>query len=244
VYELPVLSSRRGVIQAMVLLGVLYGVAYAATGINRFSDGIIITLFAILVLVATIPLLSLSNPVVRLAIVAPLCIPLFIAAVAENSTSMRLIFAALGLEVLFFGFLFLQPGKAQVTVRGVQRRRLVQTTYSFDEIQAVQPFKSKLARVLKEVGLGSTNVELLLFDWRTVRLNVAPEAVDSFIRDVAENIDHSAEYDVFFLPAEPPAVSLPGAVVPEATPVRRRGKKAKKLAAQQREAQKLPTALR
>jgi hypothetical protein len=245
-YVLPVISSRRGVIQALVLVGLLYGAAFAATGINRFSDGIVITLIAVLVLIATMPLLSVNNPITRLAIVAPFCAPIFIAAFTADETSLRLTLAAIGLEVLIFGFLFLQAGTAQVTVRGVQRRRLIATTYSFDEIQDVKPFKSVLGRVMKELGLGSTNVELLLFNWKTVRLNLDPARVEAFIDEVATNIDPSVQYDVFFLPQQGQTTSMPAdsATPQEVKPMRRRGKKAKKLAAQQREAQKLPATRR
>jgi hypothetical protein len=225
----------------------LYAAAFLVTGIERFSDGIVLSLIAVFFLVATSPFLSIANPVSRLAMLAPLFVPLCIASAVAGSTTMRLAYAAVGIEVLVFGFLFLQAGKAQVTVRGVRRQRFISTTYSFDEIQEIRRFSSRLGRILQQVGLGSTNVELVLFDWRAVRLNVAREELGSFIDEVGANVDHSAEYDVFYLPSELTSKSrVDGArdSTQEVTPVRRRGKKAKKLAAQQRAEQKLPTALR
>jgi hypothetical protein len=243
-YELPVISSRRGIIQALVVLTVAYVALYAATGIERASDGIVISLFAILVLVATIPLFDLKHPVTRLAVLAPLYVPLFIAGAKSDSTATGLMLAAIGSEVLIFGFLFLQSGAAEVTVRGVQRRRLVLTSVSFDEISGVKRFDSRLGKLLRLVGFGCTSVELLLYSWRKVRLNIAPEDIDTFIDEVSREIDPTEQYDMFFIAPTPKTVIIVNGEEQEVKPIRRRGKKAKKLASQQRAATQTPAGSR
>lgn len=244
-YELPVISSRRGIIVGLILLTAVYAVLFAAAGIERASDGIVISLFAILLLVATSPLIAIDNPVARLIIMAPFCAPLFIAAAIASSTTTSLMLAAIGIEVLVFGFLFLQSGTAQVTVRGVTRRRLVTTSVSFDEISGVKRFDSTLGKLLRFVGFGSASVELLLYSWKTVRLNIAPADVDVFIEEVSREIDPTEQYDLFFTaPAASAAAAAPGGIEQEVKPVRRRGKKAKKLADQQKAATQTPAAAR
>jgi hypothetical protein len=243
-YELPVISSRRGIIQALLLLAVFYVALYALAGIEHAADGVVICLFAALLLIAMIPLLDLKHPVTRLVIVAPLCLPWFIAGAEASSTTTTLALVAIGFEVLIFGFLFLQSGTAQVTVRGVQRRRLVLTSVSFDEISGVQRFDSMLGKVLRQVGLGSVSVELLLYSWRKVRLNIAPEDVDTFIDEISREIDPSDQYDMFFVAPAPKTVIIVNGEEQEVKPIRRRGKKAKKLANQQKAAPQTPSAAR
>ncbi|MGE0059128.1 MAG: hypothetical protein AB7T32_14190 [Dehalococcoidia bacterium] len=243
-YELPVLSSRRGIIVGLILLTALYAVLYAAAGIERASDGIVITLFSILLLVATSPVLSIHHQAARLIIVAPLCIPWFIAAASASSTTTSLMLGAVGIEVLVFAFLFLQSGTAQVTVRGVQRRRLVMTSVSFDEISGVKRFDSTIGKILRFVGFGSATVELLLYSWKTVHLNIAPEDVDAFIEEVSQEIDPTEQYDLFVAEPVVKTVVIVDGVEQEVKPKRRRGKKAKKLANQQKAATQTPASVR
>ena len=245
-YDLPVLTSRRGITQALVALSGVYAVLFAATGIDRFIDGALISLMAVLFLIVTSTFIGLNNPATRIAIVAPLCVPLFIAAAASSSTTTALMFAAVGLEVLFFGYLFLLPGTLIVNVRGVQRRRLITSDFSFDEISGVKEFDSRLGKHLRHIGFGSANVELLLFSWKRIPLNIRPDQVSHFIDLVSRNIDPAVQYDLFFLPPAEKA-SAPAAATPEeqeVKPLRRRGKKAKRLQGQQQAAPQTPTAAR
>jgi hypothetical protein len=126
-YDLPVLTSRRGIVQALAGLGVLYVILYAATGIDRFIDGTLITMMAILFLVATSSFIGLNNPVTRLAIGAPIVVPLLIAAIAADSTNSTLMFAALAVEAALFIYLYLQPGRpksrCEVCAAGASSRR-------------------------------------------------------------------------------------------------------------------------
>lgn len=243
-YELPIISSRRGIITAVVLLTVTYAALFAVTGIERFSDGIVISLFAILLLSATTPLIDIHHPVSRLIIVAPLCVPFFIGAAKASTTQDILMWIAFGFEALIFPFLFLQGGTAQVTVRGVQRRRFVTTSVGFEEISGVKRFDSNLGKLLRLVGFGATNVELLLFSWKTFRLNLHPEEVDLFIEEVSREIDTTEQYDLFFAEPVVKTVVIVDGVEQEVKPKRRRGKKAKKLANQQKAATQTQAAVR
>jgi hypothetical protein len=243
-YELPVLTSRRGIILALLLVTAFYVGLYAATGIERAGDGVVISLLAVLLLLATSPFIPLNHAATRLIVLAPLCVPLFIAAATASSTTHGLLFAGVGLEVLVFGFLFLQSGTGEVTVRGVQRRRLVQVLVSFEEISGVKRFESVLGKALRLIGFGGASVELLLYSWKTVRFNIAPERVDAFIAEVSQEIDHTDQYDMFFTTPTPKTVVIVNGEEQEVKPIRRRGKKAKKLADQQKAATQTPTAAR
>jgi hypothetical protein len=246
-YDLPVLTSRRGIVQALGGLGVLYVILYAATGIDRFIDGTLITMMAILFLVATSSFIGLNNPLTRLAIGAPIVVPLLIAAFAADSTNSTLMFGALAVEAALFIYFFLQPGKAEVTVRGVRRWRLISTHLSFDEISGVKHFESRFGKLLRHAGFGSANVEVLLFSWKRIPLSIRPELVDEFIDRVQDNIDPAVQYDLFFLPPSdttPVVQESAAASADEAKPARRRGKKAKQTQDLPAEAPRVPTAAR
>jgi len=243
-YDLPVLTSRRGIIQGILALTAIYVILYVATGSDRFIDGTIIALMAVLFLVATPTFLSLNNPATHIAVLAPLAAPLFFAAAAADSTTSAMAFAMLGVDLLFLGFLFLQPGKLELNIRGIKRRRLITSDFSFDEISGVKEFESRFGKHLRHIGFGSANVELLLFSWRRVPLNVAAADVEEIVERVSRNIDPAVQYDLFFLPPNEKLAASGEPVEQEVKPLRRRGKKAKRLKGQQQEAPPTPTAVR
>lgn len=228
-FRLPVLSSRRGIIQALLGVAAVYGALFVLTDNERFSDGLVVALIAAAFIAVTAPLLDLNNPLSRLAVAAPFCVPVFIAAAYEQDTTLRLMMAAAGIELLIFIYLALQPGTAELTARGVIRRRLTTTRLSFDEIAEVKRISTQTGRIFQELGFAPATVEALLVSWRRVRFHVDSRDADRFVSQIARNIDSHVEHDMVFIP--PPTKAPAGGPQPAATPParsgRRRGKKSK-----------------
>ena len=175
-YALPILTSRRGIVQALLGFTGIFALSASATGNVHLGDVAITGIVATVLLAAT-PFIKLGNPIPRLIIPSPVYVPLFLAAALETSLTMTLLLGAIGLEVLVFCFLFLQEGKAELTTRGVQRHRLLTTTTSYDEMSTVSRFNSRLGRVLQLVGLGGTSVHIQLYTGKHLRLNIPEDDV-------------------------------------------------------------------
>jgi hypothetical protein len=240
-YTLPVLTSRRGIVLGLLGFSGIFALTAFATG-NAHLGNVAVVGLAASALVAFTPFIKLGNPIARLIILSPIYLPLFLAAALETSLTLALLLGALGLEVLVFGFLYMQKGTAEVTTRGLQRHRLLTTNASYEEMSGVSKFESRLGRVLQLVGFGATSVEISLYTGKRIRLNIAAQDVDDFIERVQSEIDPSADYDMFFLsveeaaPAEPAPASVKAATL--------RGRRPKQSANQEAEAPQIQSAAR
>jgi len=213
-YVLPAVSSRRGVLQGLLVLTGIYLIALALTEEPFFGDAAGFGVAAV-VIVAAARFLKLEHPLMRLVIGMPLFGPWLLGAAVTKDTAVMTDMLAAGLILLVLTFVLLTPGRAETSTRGLAKQRLFRkTSLSYDEIAAIRPLHSRFAVIKGQLGFGSPNVVLDLFTGKRMKLGVETSEIDSFVGDVAEQIDSAEEEDFFFTPA---ALSATATAMPSQT---------------------------
>ncbi len=224
-YLISALSSRRGVIQGLLVLTGIYAIVLGLTEVPFFGDAVGFGIAAV-VIVAAARFLKLESSLMRLVIGMPLFGPFLLGAAVTKEVPVMVDMTLAGVALLLVTFILQTPGSASAGIRGITAKRLLRKwNLSYDEIAAVTRRTSKIALIKGQFGFGSPTIDLTLFSGTKTMLGIAAQDVDRFIDDVSQQVEPGDDDNFFFMPttaAAPAAGTV--AVSPKPEPVRIEGR--------------------